>query len=94
MKGRAIKKGKVKITIEYFMEIEKPKINEYKISLGKVYLYPISWPKDMSKTDSPNKMPFGETSSIKRNPEGKIITMERSKKLEDKACLRTNLDPI
>ena len=75
------------------MEIEKPKINEYKISLGRVYLSPISCPKDISKTDNPNRIPLGETSSINKNPEGKIITIERSKKLEDKACLRINLDP-
>ena len=94
IKGSAIKKGRVKIIIEYFIEIEKPRINEYKKSLRSEYLRPISCPKEISNTESPNKIPFGETSSINNKPEGKIIKIEKSRKLDDKACLRINLDPI
>ena len=94
IKGSANKKGKIKTNIEYFIEIENPKTKEYKQSLRIEYFLPISCPNEMSSTESPKRTPFGETSSMNKKPEGKRSNIETKRKLEEKDCLRINLEPI
>ena len=61
IQNRASKKGIAKTKAVYFIDMENPKAKEYKKSLVIEYFLPISCPKAISKTASPNRILLGET---------------------------------
>ena len=68
--NRESRKGNTNINDVYFIETLRPTVNAYKASCVKENFSPSLYPKDIIKTPNPNKILFGETWSIRRNPAG------------------------